>query len=129
MARNVPGLHAGGLFVPNFLFESRSRMFGLIIAIDKYKYHKIRDLRGCKGDAQSIINLLSHKFHIRPHQWHCLVDESTTRSAIIKGFQHRLLDNSDIEHGDAIAIYYASHGHSTTPIRPHNDQTIDDDGK
>jgi hypothetical protein len=97
-------------FKLKFHFERRSRLFGLIIGINKYQSHRIPNLQGCKTDAQSIVDLLSQKFHIRSSHFLCLADEKATRSAILGGFQHHLIENDNIEHGDVIIIYYAGHG-------------------
>jgi Caspase domain len=94
----------------NLRFEPRSRMFGLIIAIDKYKSDEIRNLRGCKGDAHDIVDFLSYKYHIRSSHFLYLADAKATRSAIINAFQHHLIENNNIEFGDAIVIFYAGHG-------------------
>jgi hypothetical protein len=117
-------------------------MFGLIIGIDKYKSDEIRDLKGCKGDAQSVVDFLSHKFHIRSSHFLRLADERATRSAIIDGFQNHLINNSNIEHGDAIVIFYAGHGSrafapqgwiadnkKVETVCPHDERTIGRDGK
>ena len=117
-------------------------MFGLIIGIDKYESAEIRDLQGCKGDAQSMIDFLSHKFHIRSSHFLRLSDERATRSAIIDGFQKHLINNSHIERGDALVIFYAGHGsradapkgwvadnRKVETICPHDERTTGDDCK
>jgi hypothetical protein len=85
-------------------------MFGLVIGIDCYLSKDFVKLQGCKKDAQSMLDLLWRKFHIRPSHFLCLADESATRSAILDGFRRHLIENSDINHGDAIVIFYAGHG-------------------
>jgi len=110
MSRKVSATQSGTPFDLKFCFEPRSRLFGLIVGIDQYKSDDIRDLRGCKADAQSMVDLLSRKFHIRSSHFLCLANERATRSVIIDGFQHHLIENSNIERGDAILIFYAGHG-------------------
>jgi hypothetical protein len=85
-------------------------MFGLVIAIDNYQSDGIPDLLGCKEDAQAMLGFLSFKYHIRSSHFLCLTDEKATRNAIITVFQHHLIENSSIEHGDTIIIFYAGHG-------------------
>jgi len=117
-------------------------MFGLIIGIDKYKSRDIQDLQGCKRDAQSMIDLLSHKFCVPSSHFLCLANERATRSAIIAGFQKHLIENNNIEQGDAIVIFYAGHGNRVAApkgwiadndrvetICPHDERTIGRDGK
>ena len=129
-------------FVLKFRFEPRSRLFGLVIGIDKYKSNEIRNLRGCKADAQSMVDLLARKLRIRSSHFLCLADERATRGAIISGFQDHLIDNNNIERGDSMVIFYAGHGsRAAAPkgwvadesqvetICPHDERTDDDDGK
>jgi Caspase domain len=117
-------------------------MFGFIVGIDKYKSPGIPDLHGCKRDAQSMVDLLSHKFHVPSSHFLCLANEKATRSAIISGFQKHLIDNKNIESGDAIVIFYAGHGsrvlapkgwvadgNKVETICPHDERTIGRDGK
>jgi Caspase domain len=110
MSRKVSAAPSGRPFDLKFRFEPRSRLFGLIVGIDEYKSDEIRNLRGCKADAQSIVDLLSRKFHIRSSHFLCLANKRATRSAIIDGFQHHLIENRNIGRGDAILIFYAGHG-------------------
>jgi hypothetical protein len=110
MSRKVSTVQNGTPFDLKFRFEPRSRLFGLIVGIDQYKSDDIRDLRGCKADAQSMVDLLSRKIHIWSSHFLCLANEKATRSAIIGGFQHHLIENSNIERGDVILIFYAGHG-------------------
>jgi hypothetical protein len=107
MSREVPSLQGEG-FNLEFRFGPLRRMFGLIIGIDKYKSEKIPNLQGCKSDAQSVVDLLSSRFRFT--QFHCLTDDEATRSAILGGFETYLIDNVNINPGDAIVVYYAGHG-------------------
>jgi Caspase domain len=142
MSREVSATQSGTPFNLKFRFEPRSRLFGLIVGIDKYQSGGIRNLQGCKADAQSMVDLLSRKFHIRSSHFRCLADERATRSAIIDGFEHHLIENNNIERGDAILIFYAGHGsRATAPSRwaaderkveticPHDERTRDCNGK
>jgi len=117
-------------------------MFGLIIGIDKYQSDEIRDLKGCKRDAQSVVDFLSHKFHIRSSHFLRISDERATRRAIIDGFQNHLIENSHIEHGDPMVIFYAGHGSRAyapdgwiadkkrvETVCPHDERSIGHDGK
>jgi len=89
-------------------------MFGLFISIDDYKCQAIPKLRGCKRDAQSLKDVLSHKFHVPPNNFFLLADKRATRRAIIiDGFQNHLINNGYIQRGDAIVIFYAGHGSQT----------------
>ena len=116
MSREVSATQSGTPFNLKFRFEPRSRLFGLIIGINEYQSGEIPNLKGCKMDAQSMVDLLSQKFHIRSSHFRCLADKNATRSAIIDGFQHHLIENNNIEHGDVMIIYYA--GHRSRPTAP-----------
>jgi hypothetical protein len=117
-------------------------MFGLIIGIDQYESDKIRNLRGCKGDAHDMVDFLSDKYHIRSSHFLYLADERATRSAIINAFQHHLIENDNIEYGDAIVIFHAGHGgraaapkgwiaddHNVETLCPYDERTVGHDGK
>jgi hypothetical protein len=140
MVRKVSSTQAGRSFTLTFRFEPR--LFGLIIGIDKYMSQGIPDLQGCKTDAQSIVDLLSRKFRVPSPHILCLTDEKATRSAIITGFKKHLIQNNDIESGDAMVIFYAGHGsrvsapkgwladyNQVETICPHDERTIGCDGK
>jgi Caspase domain len=142
MSIEVSPTQSGTPFNLKFCFEPRSRLFGLIIGINKYQSDGIPDLQGCKLDAQSIVDLLSQKLHIRSSHFLCLADERATRRAIIDGFEHHLIENENIEHGDVMIIYYAGHGSRPTApkgwvaddnkvetICPHDERTLDCNGE
>jgi Caspase domain len=117
-------------------------MFGLFIGIDEYESQEMPKLRGCKSDAESFMGVLLHRFHVPPDNFLFLADKRATRSAIIDGFQNHLINNGDIQRGDAIVIFYAGHGSQTNApngwvadgskvemICPHDERSIGNDGK
>lgn len=117
-------------------------MFCFIVGIDKYKSPDIPNLNGCKRDAQSMVDFLSHKFHVPSSHFLCLANEKATRSAIISGFQKHLIENNNIERGDAMVVFYAGHGSRVLApkgwvadgskietICPHDERTIGRNGK
>jgi hypothetical protein len=131
----MPQTRNGGAFILNFCFQPRNRMFGLLIGIDTYKCTTIRHLQGCERDAQSMKECLADIFRVPSDHFFMLANEAATRSAIIAGFENRLTENSDIERGDAIIIFYAGHCSRAMPedrmtisICPHDAQTLDDNG-
>jgi len=116
-------------------------MFGLIIGIDKYQSRDIPNLQGCKRDAQSMVDLLTHKFRVPSSHFLCLANERATRNAILAGFQKHLIENNNIERGDAVVVFYAGHGsrvaapkgwvaddNKVETICPHDERTFDHDG-
>jgi hypothetical protein len=142
ISKEVSSTQTGKPITLNFRFEQPTPMFGLMIGIDKYQSDHKRDLDGCKGDAQSMMDFLSCKFHVPSSHFLCLADEKATRSAIISGFNEHLICNSHIEPGDAIVIFYAGHGNRVAApkgwdaddnqvetICPHDERTIGHDGE
>ncbi|KIM75325.1 hypothetical protein PILCRDRAFT_13734 [Piloderma croceum F 1598] len=111
MSRKVFETQGNRSFALNFRFEHA--MFGLFIAINEYEIQAIPNLRGCKTDAQSVMEILAHRFHVPSANFLFLADEQATRSAIISRFQKHLIENSNIQHGDAIVVFYAGHGSQT----------------
>ena len=137
----MPKTRNGGPFTLNFRFQPRNRMFGLAIGIDNYQCNAIRDLQGCKRDAESIRECLSDIFRVPSDHFLLLTNEAATRSAIITGFENHLIKNSNIERGDAIVLFYAGHGSRTVAPRgwvaddskveticPYDERTFDDNG-
>jgi Caspase domain len=108
-----------------FRCEHSGQMFGLIIGIDEYQSPTIPNLRGCKENAQSIVDLLSYKFDVRPSHFLCLANERATRDAIMNGFQRHLIENSNIARGDAIVIYYAGHSSQTAASKGKADSAME----
>jgi hypothetical protein len=60
-----------------------------------------------------MVDFLSHKLRTPPSHILCLIDNKATRHAIITGFWNHLIRNHNIEHGDAIVIFYAGHSSQT----------------
>ncbi|PSR76509.1 hypothetical protein PHLCEN_2v8412 [Hermanssonia centrifuga] len=89
-----------------------SRVFALIIGIDKYKSGNIWNLESCVDDAQSIRHLLMHDLHVPQEQICFLTDQQATKRAIEDAFMSHLVNNPDIERGDAMVLYFAGHGAS-----------------
>lgn len=89
-----------------------TRIFALVIGIDKYKSGNIWDQESCVDDAQSIRRWLIQDLHV-PREHVCLLtDAQATKHAIEDKFQNHLLNNPAIEKGDAMLIYFAGHGGS-----------------
>ncbi|KAJ3536712.1 hypothetical protein NM688_g6797 [Phlebia brevispora] len=89
-----------------------SRIFALIIGVDKYKSGNIWNLESCVDDAQVIKRWLSHDLHVPREQICLLTDSHATKRAIEDSFMSHLVNNPAIEQGDAILIYFAGHGAS-----------------
>lgn len=89
-----------------------SRLFALVIGIDKYRAGGIWDLESCVDDAHSIKRWLTHDLHVPRNQICLLTNEEATQHAIEESFMSHLVNNPAIEQGDAILIYFAGHGSS-----------------
>jgi hypothetical protein len=142
ISRDIPETRNGGLFTLNFRFGPRSRLYGLIIGIDKYKSQEIPDLKGSVGDAQSMMNCLSDIYHVPADHFLFLANDGATRNAIITGFRNHLIQNNDIQRDDAIVVFYAGYGSQVVArkgwapdgskvetICPHDERTLDQRGQ
>ncbi|KAH8107997.1 hypothetical protein BXZ70DRAFT_884613 [Cristinia sonorae] len=89
-----------------------TRLFALIIGIDQYKSGNIWDLETCVDDAHIIKRWLTHDLHVPRRQIALLTNEFATQTSIEETFMAHLVNNSAIERGDAIVIYFAGHGSS-----------------
>jgi hypothetical protein len=67
-------------------------------------------LEGCVNDAKSIQLFLSDRLLVPDSHILFLSNEMATREAIISNFCTHLIENPNIEQGDAIVFYYAGHG-------------------
>jgi hypothetical protein len=84
-------------------------MFALIIGINIYKNNDWPNLRGAVSDARAIESYLMDGLRVDKSRIRMLLDEEATRQGIIDALV-ALRDNDDIEHGEAILIYYAGNG-------------------
>lgn len=84
-------------------------MFSLIIAINNYESREFRHLRGAESDGKSFREYLISHLNVPQEQTTLLLNEKATRLAIIDAFI-KLANDSRIERGDAIVIYYAGYG-------------------
>ncbi|KAF8629408.1 hypothetical protein AX15_003462 [Amanita polypyramis BW_CC] len=87
-----------------------TRVFAVIIGIDKYKSRSILNLHSCASDAKKIGRWLVDDLGI-PKEHICqLLDSEATKSKVEDTIMQHLVNNPDIERGDAIFIYFAGHG-------------------
>lgn len=89
-----------------------TRLFALVIGIDKYKSGNIWNLETCVDDAHAMKRWLTHDLHVPREQICLLTNEMATQHAIEESFMAHLVNNPAIERGDAIVIYFAGHGSS-----------------
>ncbi|EED85413.1 predicted protein [Postia placenta Mad-698-R] len=87
-----------------------TRVFALIIGIDKYKSGGIWNLESSVDDAKNIKHWLTHDLHVPRDQVCLLLDAEATKRKIEDKFTSHLLRNPAIEPGDAILVYFAGHG-------------------
>ena len=86
-----------------------SRIFALIIGVNKYTNDDVLDLRGAVSDARAIESYLKNELGVDESHIRMLLDEDATRKGIIDSLV-ALRDNDNIQFGEAILIYYAGHG-------------------
>ncbi|RDX47960.1 hypothetical protein OH76DRAFT_1405507 [Lentinus brumalis] len=88
------------------------QVFALIIGIDKYQAGNIWNLNAAVDDARSIERWLTSDLQVPRDHICTLLDAQATRRNIEERFLSHLLNNSAIEPGDAIIVYFAGHGSS-----------------
>ncbi|KAJ7753237.1 caspase domain-containing protein, partial [Mycena metata] len=89
-----------------------SRVFALIVAIDKYAYDKTWNLDECVNDANLIESFIKTTFTM--HSIRRLENEAATCQDILHNFHSHLIENININPGDAIIFYFAGHGSRVT---------------
>jgi hypothetical protein len=87
-----------------------ARLFALIIGIDRYRSGGIWNLHACVDDAKRIKHYLSDELHVPRDQIRLLLDRQATKQAIEDAFMEHLTNNTAIDRGDAMVIYFAGHG-------------------
>ncbi|ETW80067.1 hypothetical protein HETIRDRAFT_477650 [Heterobasidion irregulare TC 32-1] len=90
--------------------QARSRIFALVVGINKYQHPGNFDLAGCVNDAKSMVTFLRDRLQVPEDHIAFLSDESATRKNIISTFSNHLTHNEEILEGDAMIMYYAGHG-------------------
>ncbi|KAJ6505606.1 hypothetical protein DFH09DRAFT_1439004 [Mycena vulgaris] len=89
-----------------------SRVFALIIAIDKYAYNETWSLNECVNDANLIESFITTTF--TTHSIRRLDNEAATRQDILDNFQSHLIENTNVKPGETIIFYFAGHGSRVT---------------
>jgi uncharacterized caspase-like protein len=87
----------------------KTKLFALIIGINKYKYPFPPNLAGAVADANAWVDYLTVKLRVPRDRITTLLNEQATRRNIIKAIQN-LGENNEIARDDAILIYFAGHG-------------------
>ncbi|TFL03152.1 hypothetical protein BDV98DRAFT_417810 [Pterulicium gracile] len=87
-----------------------SRVFALIVGIDSYKSGNIWNLLSCVDDAKRIKHWLRHKLVVPEDHICMLLDEAATKYTIEESIKKHLVNNPEIQPGDAIVVYFAGHG-------------------
>ena len=117
-------LRSNGIFVDYVCLKSiiispfssqSSRLFALIIGINKYKTVKqpFLNLKGAVSDADLVQSYLQRHLGVPNSQIRNLRDSEATRAAILHEL-NALTTDDRIQHGDPILVFYAGHG-STAP--------------
>ncbi|KAJ7721378.1 caspase domain-containing protein [Mycena metata] len=90
-----------------------SRVFALIIAVDKYAYNESWSLNECVKDAELIVSFIQTTFDTS--SIYRLYNEKATRQSILDNFRSHLIDNIYMNKpGDIIIFYFAGHGSRVT---------------
>ena len=85
------------------------RVFALLIGINNYWSTRKQKLRGAVYDAHQMRRYLGADLGVPDKRIRLLCDDDATRERIIAEFE-ALITNPDIQHGDALVIFFAGHG-------------------
>jgi hypothetical protein len=98
--------------LPDLLkFPIDRQLFAFIVSIDEYILtEKFRRLRGCVNDGTAMQSFLTQKLKVPENHIKFLKNGDATRDAIITTFNEHLINNADIQDGDAILVFYTGHG-------------------
>jgi hypothetical protein len=97
--------------------SSPTRVFALIVGIDRYKSGNIWNLHSCAEDAKHMKRWLIDGLNVPKDQIRVLLDNQATKQKIEDSFMEHLVNNAAIEKNDAIVIYFAGHGSSLVAPR------------
>ncbi|KAK0227213.1 peptidase C14, caspase domain-containing protein, partial [Armillaria nabsnona] len=87
-----------------------SRLWAVLIGIDKYSSSDCSILRGCINDVKKMAEFLINDLGMSEGRIHCLLNvTSPTRENIVDKL-FNLSTNPEIQHGDSIIIYFSGHG-------------------
>ncbi|TFK89096.1 hypothetical protein K466DRAFT_519659 [Polyporus arcularius HHB13444] len=98
--------------LPPAFSRMAGQVFALIVGIDKYQAGNIWNLDAAVDDARSIERWLTSDLQVPRDHICTLLDAQATKRNIEERFVSHLLNNSAIEPGDAIIVYFAGHGSS-----------------
>ena len=87
-----------------------THVFAVIIGIDTYKSGNVSNLRSCAKDAKKISQWLLNDLGVPKEHIRLLLNSKATKSNVEDTIMEHLVNNPDIEHGDAMFIYFAGHG-------------------
>jgi Caspase domain len=99
-------------FINHFLTFTHSKpppLFALIIGINEYTSDEFDDLEGAVADAEAVKAYLETSLGVPTSHIKILLDNQATRDAIIAALRD-LKNNTSIQRGNPILIYYAGHG-------------------
>lgn len=88
--------------------EDKQPFFALLIGINKYSDPK-HNLRGAVSDAEAMQEYLENQLGVPSDQITFLRNSEATKATILHGIA-ALMNDSRIQRGDPILIYYSGHG-------------------
>lgn len=94
-----------------------TRLFALLIGINSYQSSGIWSLQSCVEDAKRMKAYLMNDLGVPNDSICLLLNRQATRKAIEDSFMTHLVNNPNIQPGDAMVIYFAGHG-SVIPAPP-----------
>ncbi|OQX12580.1 MAG: hypothetical protein BWK80_43605 [Desulfobacteraceae bacterium IS3] len=89
-------------FVFTSSFHAQAAKRALVIAINKYKDPRVRELKGCVNDADNILKILKNALSFKDSEIRCIKNEEATRDGILREFDNWLINGT--APGDKIFI-------------------------
>ncbi|KAI0915387.1 hypothetical protein AcV5_003875 [Taiwanofungus camphoratus] len=87
------------------------QIWALIVGIEQYGAHDDwPNVHGAKKDAENVKDYLTQDLGVPSSHVRALIDSQATRAHILSSFKEHLIDNDDIQYGDAIMFHYSGHG-------------------
>lgn len=90
---------------------SPSPLWALIVTIENYATPDLHiAAEGATKDGDNVHSYLTESLEVPRSRIVRLKDKEATRSSIISSFQNHLIQNQQIQHGDALLFHYSGHG-------------------
>lgn len=87
-----------------------TRLWALVVGIEKYDNPEWDEVWGAKNDVRRVHDYLIKDLKVPSSNIIALVNKDATRRNIITSFRNHLIDNTQIQPGDALYFHFSGHG-------------------